>query len=320
MPLDDGCYAILAMHSGLALDVQGSSKATNLARRVQQPWMLLPQLWRDRLVHIVQYPYHGGDNQRFAAEDAGDGSVYFIAQHSNKVITEFDKKGGKRVGQEEFRDGTGRQLWRLDLISRFPVPKLPRLAQLPEPMLSKTGYAPKQYPKKAVTTAAALIPAVCVNDRLSMRSRLKLTPYYTMTREQYWLHKSSKTLADEQEAEVTHSWSSSQTVQITKNLNMTIGADLGFKFEGISLGIRSGVSEALGVSETSDNRSSFSETLRVKLKARVPGATWHLYVLCNRFSVHRADGRLIAATKPVEDWNDTRELQHPSGAIVQVPL
>jgi len=57
---------IIAQHSQLVLDVEGGSSA-NGAR-------------------IIQFPYHGGNNQRWKMTESDDGTVTFISKHSNKAL------------------------------------------------------------------------------------------------------------------------------------------------------------------------------------------------------------------------------------------
>ena len=61
----------MVQHSGKVLDVTGGST--------------------DDGAVIQQWPWHGGDNQRFFIEPLGDGYVRVVAKHSGKVL---DVTGG----------------------------------------------------------------------------------------------------------------------------------------------------------------------------------------------------------------------------------
>lgn len=62
---------LFVKHSGKALDVGGVSMANG--------------------AHIIQWTYHGGENQQFRPDPLGDGTYRLVAQHSGKVL---DVAGG----------------------------------------------------------------------------------------------------------------------------------------------------------------------------------------------------------------------------------
>lgn len=87
-------YFIRAKHSGKALDVSGVSS--------------------DNGANIHQWALHGGDNQQWKFESAGDGYYFVKAKHSGKVV---DVSGpstddGANVHQWSFHGGTNQQ-WKL---------------------------------------------------------------------------------------------------------------------------------------------------------------------------------------------------------------
>ena len=56
----------MARNSGQVLDVAGASTEDG--------------------ARIIQWDWHGGDNQRFRLEPLGDGYVHIVAKHSGKVL------------------------------------------------------------------------------------------------------------------------------------------------------------------------------------------------------------------------------------------
>ncbi|MGI9022139.1 MAG: RICIN domain-containing protein [Acidimicrobiales bacterium] len=87
-------YALVAAHSGKALDVAGA--ATNDGARV------------------IQWSLNGGNNQRWLPQAVGDGSFVFVCQNSKRVL---DVAGGSpvngaRVIQWQWNGGDN-QRWRL---------------------------------------------------------------------------------------------------------------------------------------------------------------------------------------------------------------
>ena len=85
-------------HSGQALDVYGA---------------LL-----DDVASIIQWPAHGGDNQAWTLEPAGDGYVSIVARHSGKALdVEFaSPDDGARVIQYTPHGGANQQ-WLLRAVT-----------------------------------------------------------------------------------------------------------------------------------------------------------------------------------------------------------
>jgi hypothetical protein len=88
---------LFAKHSGMALDVSGASGASG--------------------TRIIQWPYHGGENQLFRPDPVGGGHVRLVAQHSAKVL---DIEGGStasgaRAIQYDWHGGDN-QLFRLEAL------------------------------------------------------------------------------------------------------------------------------------------------------------------------------------------------------------
>ena len=71
----DGSASITAVHSGLALDI--SERLTTEG------------------VKVIQWPWHGGDNQRWSIESAGSGagSYRLVAKHSGKALDAHKEPG-----------------------------------------------------------------------------------------------------------------------------------------------------------------------------------------------------------------------------------
>ncbi|MEZ4542238.1 MAG: RICIN domain-containing protein, partial [Chloroflexota bacterium] len=79
--------ALSARHSGQPLDVTGGSTAGG--------------------AQIIQWPYHGGDNQLFHLEPLDDGSYRLVAVHSGKVldVTAASTENGAKVIQWDWHGG-----------------------------------------------------------------------------------------------------------------------------------------------------------------------------------------------------------------------
>jgi Ricin-type beta-trefoil lectin domain-like len=61
---------------------------------------------------IVQWGWHGGDNQRFAVERVGNGLFSIRAKHSGKVldVTQASNSDGTRIIQWDWHGGDN-QIW-----------------------------------------------------------------------------------------------------------------------------------------------------------------------------------------------------------------
>jgi Ricin-type beta-trefoil lectin domain-like/Trypsin-like peptidase domain len=94
-PLVTGYTIALARHSRQALDVRQSSTADG--------------------TEVIQWPFHGANNQRFRAEPLGDGHHRIVANHSGKVleVEGASTSAGARVVQASWT-GADSQRWRLE--------------------------------------------------------------------------------------------------------------------------------------------------------------------------------------------------------------
>ncbi|MDD7942028.1 RICIN domain-containing protein [Actinomycetospora lutea] len=94
-PLVPGYTLGIASHSRQVLDVRGESLAAG--------------------AEIIQWPYHGGDNQQFRLEALGDGHVRIVANHSGKVldVTGGSTASGAAVIQWDWHGGDN-QRFRLE--------------------------------------------------------------------------------------------------------------------------------------------------------------------------------------------------------------
>lgn len=92
-----GTYELIARHSGKCLDVPGESTAD--------------------AVPITQYSCHGGANQRWRLEPAGDGYVRLIATHSGKALDVYGAwtDDGAPLIQWPTHGGTNQQ-WQLQSV------------------------------------------------------------------------------------------------------------------------------------------------------------------------------------------------------------
>ena len=92
-----GTYELIARHSGQCLDVSSASLDDSAA--------------------IIQWPCHGGGNQRWRLESAGDGYVTFIATHSGKAL---DVSGASTANaaplQQYTPNGGANQQWQLQSV------------------------------------------------------------------------------------------------------------------------------------------------------------------------------------------------------------
>lgn len=95
MAIDNGRYAIISRHSGLALDVNQSSSADG--------------------ANVVQWEYTGGENQQFDVTNLGNGYYTIRPVHSDKSLDvwEWSTEPGGEIRQWQFTGGYNQQ-WAID--------------------------------------------------------------------------------------------------------------------------------------------------------------------------------------------------------------
>jgi hypothetical protein len=72
----------------------------------------------DDVTPVIQYPWHGGDNQLWTLEPTSNGYVFLVAQHSGKVLdVEYaSPDDGARVIQYTLHGGANQQ-WLLHAVA-----------------------------------------------------------------------------------------------------------------------------------------------------------------------------------------------------------
>lgn len=144
LPIAGQRYAIIAKHSGLALDVR--DRSTSDGARLQQwafagdgganqkwiPVSLGNGLWQLRSVlsnkctdvsdvstndgaPIQQWSCHSGSNQQFRLESQGDGYFYVRAVNSGKCLNVIDVSRENGAGIQQWSCGGDNAKWRFQL-------------------------------------------------------------------------------------------------------------------------------------------------------------------------------------------------------------
>lgn len=93
--IDSGRYSIISRHSGLALEVSNGSTADG--------------------ANVVQWEYHGGENQQFDVVNLGNGYHTIRPVHSGKSLDvwEWSRDPGGEIRQYQFM-GNYNQQWAID--------------------------------------------------------------------------------------------------------------------------------------------------------------------------------------------------------------
>jgi poly(3-hydroxybutyrate) depolymerase len=92
-PLADGTYRIVAMHSGKVIDAHG--------------------LGTDNGTQLVQWPYLGGNNQKWVVSDIGNNEYSIIGLQSNKSIdiSDWGTADGTKVQLWDYLEGTNQKFF-----------------------------------------------------------------------------------------------------------------------------------------------------------------------------------------------------------------
>jgi hypothetical protein len=285
-PLDND-YVIIAKHSGKGLAITGGGSQDG--------------------ANCVQWSYADKANHQFLLEPLNGSNTYkIICKHSDKglAIAGEGSQDGANCVQWSYADKANHQ-FRLETVRTYfdpatlrqSVAKPGRIPDFPR-LESYTTWLPEET--DAVVIGETLIPFFLVEDvHLTPDRQAKVTPYYILTREQYWV----------KQFEIEHSgayarrhtyrslvgMSETESKTITETLGVSVTAEAGFSFAGASASLSTTVSRELQVSSTS-NRTRIQEHEETETREYPAGKKFTLagWVLTDRYTLNRLNGTQVS--------------------------
>ncbi|KAA6447878.1 hypothetical protein DX932_32720 [Bacillus cereus] len=174
----------------------------------------------------------------------------------------------------------------------LPSLPTPTNLQLPEDLKNydDIGISPEGAPKAII--GSVLIPAIVVDEVLSLNQSIKESPYYILTYKQYW-HKMWTLLLDPGHSrlvtENTGMYDSTRQ-NMQKIIDMSIGADWKLRFFNKSNGFQRGICEGLYTSPSeTDKDIGRSETIYTKMNINPKQVRYVKYNLAYEFELTRMD-------------------------------
>ncbi|NEW06365.1 insecticidal toxin [Paenibacillus sp. SYP-B3998] len=247
--------------------------------------------------YLVQFDFHNGDNQKFFIANEGAISV-----KSNGQV--WDVRGGN-TGDNALiigwnYQGSPNQKFSLVKNGSASITPPTKGSFTPAPDF-KTDDLNEQLPMNTtpVITHFTYLPYFMVKDPYyNAEQKINKSPYYILVRRQYWEKKTQRILSPSEKYGYSETIGVSRTDQtsMTETTEISIGADLGFSFKGISAGLSTTVTKSLSVTKSTSTTES-KETTR-DLSYTNPfeyQIAYAKYMLINEYYVTRANGEMITS-------------------------
>ena len=302
-------YNIQCKHSGKVLDVYKGLK--------------------DDSTKVIQYNFNNGDNQKFLLFSLDDNSYMIGAKHSGKV---FDICGGSKddgANLIQFTPhGSGNQRFLIKssendaIIEAKHRPKPNKLGELVDVVIPRLKDFDTILPEKTdeVRVSETLIPYFCINDdTFDLATAIKKTPYYKLAKVEYWkkLYQIEFSGVFDETKKVTYKsgMSEEKNKQFTNTTSISVGADLGFSFYGLTAKLSTQISNELRISQstttTSVKETTIEETLTTTDSRKGKRFIVAKWCLVDKYVLERADGTIVD-TWSVSNTDVTKEDAYPA--------
>nr|WLN44375.1 Tpp insecticidal protein [Bacillus thuringiensis] len=274
--LDNGYSVIAAKHSGKVLDIMEGQPPLNL---------------------LIQYYFQNSENQKFLISN--DGAI--AIKSSGHVWDVHNGSTSNDTPIIPFRY-QGSQNQKFSLVRNGSVAiTQPAKGTLPSAPDFKTNNLNEILPDNTepVITHATYLPYFMVKDPYyNEQQKMQNTPYYILVRRQYWEKISQRVVGAGEKYEYSQTTGVSRTDQtsMTETTEISIGADLGFMFKGISVGLSTSITKTLSVTKSTSTTESTSKTETVTdSNPFMHTIARAKYMLINEYYVTRANGQIISS-------------------------
>ena len=300
--LDDNSYMIGAKHSGKVFDIYGGSK--------------------DDGANLIQFTSHGSGNQRFLIKSSENDAI-IEAKHSGKVLDVCKGKKDNEVQIIQYREhGGDNQRFILKKVEDANMPKPSKLEELVDVVIPRLKDFDTILPEKTdeVRVSETLIPYFCINDdTFDLATAIKKTPYYKLAKVEYWkkLYQIEFSGVFDETKKVTYKsgMSEEKNKQFTNTTSISVGADLGFSFYGLTAKLSTQISNELRISQstttTSVKETTIEETLTTTDSRKGKRFIVAKWCLVDKYVLERADGTIVD-TWSVSNTDVTKEDAYPA--------
>lgn len=303
-PQDDGAYVIATLDSGSVIDIAKVSSAEGTP--------------------AIDFPFNGGANQSFVLEPNGDGTHMIRAKHSGLVLDVFRESRDDRtlVLQHHFKNG-GNQKFTFVTVDSYTFMTKGAIGDpgVPPPASSITANLPASTDPALI--GEVFLPYFLVGDTLSRVAAIKQTPYYRLTRHQFWAKTGQFNFsgpAQTREFQVKQGLTKQESVAMEKTISMSLSGTYNiFKLDKLAASFTQAISAGLKVTttETTTESTETTFTRRVEYKGG-PEILFAEYVLVDRYTLSRTDGTVI--NRPWESKNADifRQIVFPPQAAAKI--
>ena len=289
-PQDDGAWVIAAHDRGGVFDIASASGAEETP--------------------AIEFRYNGNANQSFLLEQIdGNGTHVVRAKHSGLVLDVFgaSRDNRTRVFQHHFKNGDN-QKFTFEPVESYPLPKKGTIV---EPGLPPAATSLNDNLKASTDPALVgevFLPYFLITDTLSLNTAVHDTPYYRMTRHQFWTKTGQFNFAgaaQTREFDIVQGLTKEESTQmeVTASLSATIeksvevlkATQLAKPFVGV-------IQAGLKITTTTTTKESTETTVKRVIEYKGgPAMLFAEYVLVDRYTLLRADG--VAVNTPWESKN-----------------
>jgi hypothetical protein len=307
--LDDGLYAIANQNSGKIVGVEGESHNTESGK------------------NLIQWDWTNAPDQKWYFKSVADGVYKIVNQKSGKIVgvegENHNTESGKNLIQWDWTNAPD-QKWKFEELNTVTLPDSIKIESLSDiPRFEKRGQnLPDQTEK--VITSYTLLPCIMVNDSWDIRQKIQNSPYYVLMKKEYWRKEFQEDLLAHESKDSEESWGMnvSNNQEMEEKTGITVTADAGFSFKGVSASISTSISHELKVSRSTKTEKMVSK--KTTLKYENPGPDNISYAKYSRvieYILHRTDGTPVSNPWSVVQQNDTRMTTWPQNAnIISKPL
>lgn len=176
---------------------------------------------------------------------------------------------------------------------------------------------------EGVITSETLIPYFCVKDNsVDSNTQINQTPYYILAKKQYWklLYnvQFSGAYNESKEVSYTAGMSTQKNMELSKTLNISVGSDFGFSFEGATASISNKIDYELkvSVSKTEEKMAEITATEKVETSESRKGKqfTFAKWCLVDEYILTNALGHVVNRWK-IENNKILKEDVYPPSKL-----
>ncbi|OTW86911.1 hypothetical protein BK702_15025 [Bacillus thuringiensis serovar cameroun] len=295
--LDGGLCAVANRNSGLIMDVAGKSTSNS--------------------AHLEQLNWDGEAFQQWVISDTDTAEYFKIMNQNSGLVMDVAGKSKSNSAHLEQLDWYNEsfQKWAFETIESIVLPSV-QTQPLPDaPQYTSAGDNNLPDQTDPVITDYTLMPCIMVNDNgWSPSNKITNTPYYMLTKTQYWKKIDSHTFAPNTIYTSSTEYGMNQTDQesMTETTSISVTADAGFSFGKMSSSISTTVTNELQVSKstTTELMTDVTTTEEISNPYKYE-IKWTKYALVTQYDLKRADGTSVTASWTVIDKNEEQESYYP---------